>query len=340
MHRCLYLASQGAGKVAPNPMVGAVLVYNDHIIGEGFHKQFGGPHAEVNCIDAVAVQNRHLVKESTLYVSLEPCAHFGKTPPCSALIIRQQVKKVVIGCVDVFKEVAGKGIHQLQQAGIEVVTGVLEKECIELNKRFFVFHEKKRPYVVLKWAQTTNGIIGVAGERLLVSNVFTNREVHKWRSEEAAILIGTRTAIEDDPQLTSRYWKGSNPLRVIIDRQLILPVSLRVFDEASPTLIFNEKQNREINSNRYIKLPADNFTTSMLDDLYGMGIQSLLVEGGRQTLQSFIGAGVWDEARVITNTVMYEPNGVSAPELTSASIVHYKQLANDRIDYYRPLAIP
>ena len=340
MHRCLYLASQGAGKVAPNPMVGAVLVYNDHIIGEGFHKQYGGPHAEVNCIGAVAEQHRHLVKESTLYVSLEPCAHFGKTPPCSALIIRHQVKKVVIGCVDVYKEVAGKGIHQLKLAGIEVVTGVLEKECIELNKRFFVFHEKKRPYVLLKWAQTTNGIIGVAGKRLLISNAFTNREVHKWRSEEAAILIGTRTAMEDDPQLTTRHWKGSNPLRVIIDRQLILPASLRVFDEESPTLIFNEKQNREINSNRYIKLPVDNFTTAMLDALYNMGIQSLLVEGGRQTLQSFVDAGVWDEARVITNTTLYEPNGVSAPVLSSASIVNYKQLANDRIDYYHPLATP
>src|SRR5258706_6298419 len=240
MRRCLELATLGAGNVAPNPMVGAVLVYHGRIIGEGYHQKYGEAHAEPNSIASVKEEDRKLISQSTMYVSLEPCVHFGKTPPCADLIIKHKIPKVVIGCRDPFKEVNGRGIEKLKAAGVETEPGVLEKECKELNKRFFTFHTKHRPYIILKWAQTANGkMSGQGRDRLYISNEFTNRLVHKWRSEEAAILVGTNTALLDDPQLTTRLWTGNNLVRMVIDMDLKLPSSLRLFDDEASTIIFN-----------------------------------------------------------------------------------------------------
>ncbi|MBC7722390.1 MAG: bifunctional diaminohydroxyphosphoribosylaminopyrimidine deaminase/5-amino-6-(5-phosphoribosylamino)uracil reductase RibD, partial [Pedobacter sp.] len=214
MFRCLELAVLGKGNVAPNPMVGSVLVHEGRIIGEGYHQLYGQPHAEVNCINSVAENDKYLIPQSTLYVSLEPCSHFGKTPPCSDLIIKHDIKKVVVGCRDSYEEVNGKGIENLQQNGVEVVLGILENDCKNLNKRFFTFHTKKRPFIILKWAETANGkIASNTNERLLISNDFSNRVVHKWRSEEGAILVGTKTASLDNPSLNNRLWHGKNPIR-------------------------------------------------------------------------------------------------------------------------------
>ncbi|HEY2720248.1 MAG TPA: bifunctional diaminohydroxyphosphoribosylaminopyrimidine deaminase/5-amino-6-(5-phosphoribosylamino)uracil reductase RibD, partial [Chitinophagaceae bacterium] len=224
MHRCLDLARLGAGHVAPNPMVGAVLVHDERIIGEGYHQQYGGPHAEPNCIASVKKEEQHLISESILYVSLEPCAHYGKTPPCADLIIKNKIPRVVIGCFDPFEEVNGKGIEKLKGAGIDVLVGILEHECKKLNKRFFLYYQQHRPYIILKWAQSSNQKIGAgAGNRTYISNEFTNRLVHKWRSEEAAILVGTNTALQDDPELTTRSWIGNNPRRLVMDMDLKLP---------------------------------------------------------------------------------------------------------------------
>src|SRR5687767_13525023 len=241
MQRCLQLARLGAGSVAPNPMVGAVLVSDDRVIGEGWHQQFGKAHAEVNCFDSVLPGNRELVAGSILYVSLEPCAHFGKTPPCTDLIIKNKIRKVVVGCRDPFKEVNGKGIEKLKAAGIEVETGVLENECKEINKRFFCFHEKHRPFIILKWAHTADGKMGFESstDRLFITNEYTNRLVHKWRSEESAVMVGTNTALRDDPELTVRLWTGASPVRAVIDRELKLPASLKIFDGQYPTIVFN-----------------------------------------------------------------------------------------------------
>ncbi|HRN57787.1 MAG TPA: bifunctional diaminohydroxyphosphoribosylaminopyrimidine deaminase/5-amino-6-(5-phosphoribosylamino)uracil reductase RibD, partial [Agriterribacter sp.] len=251
MQRCLQLARAGAGYVAPNPMVGAVLVHHNRVIGEGWHRAYGMSHAEVNCIASVSNEDRHLIGESVLYVSLEPCAHYGKTPPCANLIIQHRIPEVVVGCRDPFPEVNGKGIEKLQAAGIRVTTGVLEKECRELNKRFFIFYTQRRPFVVLKWAQSSDGAIAAPGGLAVqISNPYTSRLVHRWRSEEPAIVVGTRTAMLDDPFLTTRLWPGKHPLRVVIDRALKLPGTLRLFDAAATTLIFNEQRHTVPNGDR------------------------------------------------------------------------------------------
>ena len=305
MSRCIQLAKSGAGNVAPNPMVGAVLVYENKIIGEGFHQKYGEAHAEVNCINSVPAEQKSLIEKSTLYVSLEPCAHHGKTPPCADLIVKNKIKKAVIGCQDVYEQVAGKGIEKLQNAGVEVVTGVLENESKDLNKRFFTFHQQKRPYIILKWAQSANAKIGSKnGERVLISNGFSNRLVHKWRSEEAGILVGENTALKDDPSLTTRLWKGENPVRIVIDPELKLPASLKIFNHESKTIIYNLIKNSPGKNIKYIQLNPENLLESLLSSLYENDIQSLLVEGGAKTLQSFIDQNLWDEARVITNGKM------------------------------------
>ncbi len=232
MQRCLGLAKLGAGHVAPNPMVGAVLVYNDRIIGEGYHQQYGKAHAEVNCINSVKEDDIQLIEKSTLYVSLEPCAHYGKTPPCADLIIAKKIPTVVIACRDTYEEVNGRGIDKLKAANVNVIVGVLEKDAIELNKRFFTFYTKHRPYIILKWAQSNDGKIANADHsRVFISNEESNRLVHKWRSEEAAILVGTNTALYDDPELTTRLWTGNNPIRLVIDMEVKLPISLNCLME-------------------------------------------------------------------------------------------------------------
>ncbi len=335
MARCIQLAKLGAGNVAPNPMVGAVLVYENKIIGEGYHKKFGEPHAEVNCINSVLPENKSLIEKSRIYVSLEPCSHHGKTPPCSDLLIKNNIKKVIIGSQDIYKEVAGKGIKKLRDSGAEVTVGILEKECRELNKRFFTFHQKKRPYLILKWAQSMNGKIGSGdGERILISNGYTNRIVHKWRSEEAGILVGTNTALKDDPSLTTRLWAGKNPVRIIIDKELKMPSSFKIFNTEANALIFNIFKNSSQANVEFLQLSSENFLEQMLDSLYDLNIQSVLIEGGAKTLQSFIDAGLWDEARVITNQDMIIENGIHAPEMKSFQFRRHEKYFNDRIDYY------
>ena len=334
MMRCLQLAQLGAGKVAPNPMVGAVLVYENKIIGEGYHQQYGGPHAEVNCINSVKEENRKLIALSVLYVSLEPCSHFGKTPPCSDLIIKNKIPKVIIGCQDIYKEVSGSGILQLQNAGVDVVTGVLKDECIKLNKRFFTFHQKCRPYIILKWAQSVNGIIGDKTKRILITNEYTNRVVHKWRSEESAILVGTNTAFQDDPLLTARLWEGTNPLRIVIDKKLKLPSSLNIFNKEAKTIVFNNIKD-EIKENLvFIKLSTEDFFSQIMKSLFEMNIQSVIIEGGSITLQSFIKAGLWDEARVITNEALTIENGIASPPMKDFILEKQERYLSDIISYY------
>ena len=334
MSRCIQLAELGAGNVAPNPMVGAVLVYDDKIIGDGYHKKYGEAHAEVNCINSVEEKNKHLIEKSTIYVSLEPCAHYGKTPPCADLIIKNNIPKVVIGTKDIYKEVAGAGIEKLKNAGIEVLTGVLENECIDLNKRFFTFHQKQRPFIILKWAQSSNRKIGSERERILISNDYSNRLVHRWRSEEAAILVGTNTALKDDPLLTTRLWKGKNPIRIVIDKNLKLPHELKIFSKTTNTIIFNSLKNTIEENVEYIKLENKNLLEEILRTLYKLNIQSVLVEGGAKTLQSFIDAGLWDEARVITNEEMIIESGIDAPEIKSFKLIKQERYFSDLINYY------
>ncbi len=336
MHRCLELARLGAGSVAPNPMVGAVLVYDNRIIGEGYHRVYGEAHAEVNCIHSVSAADAPFISLSTLYVSLEPCAHFGKTPPCSDLIIRHKIKSVVIGCRDPFTEVDGKGIEKLQNAGIAVTVGVLEADCRELNKRFFTFVTKQRPYIILKWAQTANGFIAGEGEeRLLISDEYTNRLVHQWRSEEAAIVVGTNTALADDPSLTNRLWTGNNPVRIVVDRTLRLPTTGNLFDQQQKTIVINTVKEEERENLSYHTIAATEDTIDAIVKLaYKEKLQSILVEGGARLLQSFINKGLWNEARVITNPLLTIPKGLPAPILPQSVPTRTAQIATDILSIY------
>ena len=335
MSRCIQLAKLGAGNVAPNPMVGAVLVCDNRIIGEGYHATYGQAHAEVNCINNVPRQYQALIEKSTLYVSLEPCSHFGKTPPCSCLIIRQKIKRVVIGCRDIYEKVDGKGIEKLQNAGLEVITGVLGDQCRDLNKRFFTFHQQKRPFIILKWAQSANGKIGSEhGQRVLISNDYSNRMVHKWRSEEAGILIGYNTALRDNPSLTSRLWKGKNPVRIVVDPLLKLPGQLKIFDGESKTILYNLVKDSSEKNIKYIRLKTENLLEQMLSSLYENKIQSILVEGGAKTLQFFIGQNLWDEARVVTNGQMVIGDGVGGPMMKNFKLVQIETLFSDTISYF------
>ncbi len=336
MRRCLQLAQLAAGHTAPNPMVGAVLVHHDRIIGEGYHQVYGQAHAEVNCLESVSVEDKPLIPDSTLYVSLEPCAHYGKTPPCADRIISEGIRRVVIGIRDPFLEVDGKGIEKLKNAGIDVVTGVLEKECRMLNKRFFTFHEQKRPFVILKWAQTANGYIsGKSKERLLISNSLTQRLVHQWRSEEAVILVGTRTALLDDPALTNRFG-GTQPLRAVVDLGLKLPGSLKLLDGSHPTLIFNSQKEEKSGNLNFLKVSGKNdLVREILKHLYALKKTSLLVEGGAALLGSFIQAGAWDEARVITNDTLVVEEGTPTPLLTDAERIPGPEGVGDRIEFFK-----
>jgi diaminohydroxyphosphoribosylaminopyrimidine deaminase/5-amino-6-(5-phosphoribosylamino)uracil reductase len=333
MRRCIELARLGAGNTAPNPMVGAVLVHAGRIIGEGYHEKYGGPHAEPNCIADVLPADMHLISQSTLYVSLEPCSHFGKTPPCADLIIKMQIPNVMIGCRDSFEEVNGSGIEKMKAAGINVVSGILEQECRALNKRFFTFHEQQRPYIILKWAQSNNGkISGEDYQPIKISNKFTDRLVHKWRSQEAAILIGANTALHDNPSLTTRLWKGNNPVRVLLDNELIISQEAKFFNEESKTIIINSKKEQEEGANFYRR--AEKGVEAALSVLYEEKILSVIIEGGAKTLQAFINSGCWDEARVITNNSLIIPRGLAAPQLKSALITKTEHIFSDKINYY------
>ena len=316
MRRCLELASLGAGYVAPNPMVGAVIVCNGLIIGEGFHRRYGDAHAEANAINTV--KNKELLKRSTLYVNLEPCAHQGKTPPCADLIIQSGIPRVVIGCLDPNPLVAGKGNEKLRAAGIEVIENVLMEESKNLNIRFITYHSKKRPYVTLKWAQTADGYIDVKRDNTIVGRPtwitgwYEQTLVHKWRSQEQAVMVGTNTAVADNPMLNIRKWHGKQPLRITIDQQMRLPQTLNIFDEKQPTLIFTQKEQP---NTIYANVSFDEkLAQNILNELFKRKIISVLIEGGTRLLQTFIDAGLWDEARVFTGVVKFG-EGVKAPEI-------------------------
>ena len=336
MQRCIKLARMGSGCVAPNPMVGAVLVHEGRIIGEGFHKSYGGPHAEVECIRSVAPQDEHLIAGSTLYVSLEPCAHFGKTPPCTDLILQKKIPSVVIGCSDPFVMVAGKGVAKLRAAGLSVTTPVLEKECRQLNRQFFTFHTKNRPYITLKWAQTADGKIASDHlKRAYISTGYTNRVVHQWRSAHMSIMVGTTTALVDDPSLTTRLWPGKNALRLVIDKGLRLPAALKLFDGEQNTIVFNHiRQSEHFNLTYHRIVPQQSLVQQVVQALYKRNIQSLLVEGGAQLLQSFIDEGLWDEARVITNKNLSLGSGLSAPSLKNHRLVKHETIDSDALHFY------
>lgn len=319
MRRCLQLAEHGRGFTSPNPMVGSVIVHNNKIIGEGRHRKYGQAHAEVNAVNSV--KDKSLLKSSTLYVSLEPCAHVGKTPACSRMIIDKQIPNVIVGCRDSYKEVDGKGIAQMRQAGIDVEVGLMEKESRELNARFFTFHEKKRPYIILKWAQTTDGYIDFArtpdtpiGPNW-ITDEYARIRVHKWRAEEDAILVGTNTAEKDNPKLNVRSYAGKNPLRILLDRNLRLPKELALFDGSTETLIFNEIKSENKPMCEYIKVPADkNIFDFILKTLYERDIQSLIIEGGAKLINSILERNLWDEARVFVGDNMFI-SGVQAPRI-------------------------
>ncbi len=326
----------GAGYVAPNPMVGAVLVFDDRIIGEGFHQQYGQAHAEVNCINSVAEENEQFIEKSTLYVSLEPCAHFGKTPPCADLIIKNNIPKVVIGCRDSYVAVNGKGIEKLTAAGVDVTVGVLEDEALALNKRFFTFHQQQRPYIILKWAQSNDEKIATtANERIFISNACSNRMVHQWRSEEAAIMVGTNTALKDNPALTTRLVTGNNPVRLVIDMDLKLPASLQLFDGVVKTFVFNAVKQQEDEMLSFYKVnKKEKIIPQVLSVLYQQKIQSVLIEGGAKLLQSFIDENLWDEARVITNVEMVIGKGIDAPVLPNKKLIKEEISGTDKIEYF------
>lgn len=321
MRRCLKLASQGKGRVEPNPMVGCVIVHKGKVIGEGYHEYFGGPHAEVNAIKSVKKKDASLLSESTLYVNLEPCSHFGKTPPCADLLMKHKIGRVVVGALDPNPKVSGKGISKLISSGVDVKVGVLQDECRELNKRFYTFHQMKRPYIILKWAQTSDGYIGALGQRILISGPRMNKLVHKWRSEEQAIMVGTNTALIDNPRLTVRNMEGKNPLRVVVDRTLKVPANFNLLDQSARTIVFTSKKKASKNNLEYVIV---NFNKGILKQimqkLHNRGIQSIIVEGGAKLLYSFIRANLWDEARIIMSTKKFSElsreKGIRAPNLS------------------------
>jgi diaminohydroxyphosphoribosylaminopyrimidine deaminase/5-amino-6-(5-phosphoribosylamino)uracil reductase len=335
MQRCLQLAKLGAGNVAPNPMVGAVLVHEGRIIGEGYHRQYGYAHAEVNCVNSVKAADLPLIPASTMYVSLEPCAHYGKTPPCAELIVSKRIGEVVIGCVDTFSQVSGKGIAILKEAGITVRTGVLEAACRQLNARFFTFHEQKRPYVILKWAQSPNGYMAAAdGSPVRISHHITDRLVHRWRSEEMGILVGTNTAVSDNPRLNNRLWTGKDPIRIVIDRALKTPRHYHLWNGTVPTLFVTDAVATEEGMTETV---TTDFSVPLLPQLMQLlherHIQSILVEGGPNVLEQFLSSGLWDEARIITGTNEMAA-GVRAPLLPNGLLTEETSLEGDRILYY------
>ena len=312
MKRCIELARKALGNTYPNPLVGSIIVHNSLIIGEGFHQKSGENHAEINAINSV--EKKDLLKESTIYVSLEPCSHFGKTPPCANKIIETGFKKVVIGTLDSHEKVNGKGKKLIEEAGIEVVSGVLEKECQELNKRFFTFHRKKRPFIILKWAESGDGFLDQDFKPTQIGNSLTKQFVHQLRSKEHAILVGTNTALTDNPALTTREITGRNPVRILIDFELKVPLDFNIYNNEAPTLIFNAIKDSEEKNIRFIKIEKENFVENLMTKLYENQIQSVIVEGGSFTLQQFIDAGIWDAAIIIKNKNLKLSNGTKAPE--------------------------
>ena len=323
--RCIEIAKNGLGTARPNPMVGSVIVHEDSIIGEGYTSKYGGNHAEVNAIHSV--QDKSLLKQATLYVTLEPCSHYGKTPPCSDLIIAHKIPKVVIGCVDDNKKVAGKGIERLINAGCQVIVGVLEEACKEHHKRFFTFHNKKRPYVILKWAETKDGFIAPASKDTLkpvwITNEYSRQLVHKWRAEEQAILVGTNTVLNDNPSLTVRDWTGENPMRIVIDKKNDLTTEYNVVNNEAKTKIIN---------NTLINKLEGNTAEQILNLLTENEITSVIIEGGSKTIQTFIDANLWDEARVFVGDIYFK-QGIKAP-VFSGKLISEQFIKEDVLKKY------
>lgn len=342
MQRCLELAEMGMGNVSPNPMVGCVIVKDNKIIGEGYHAQYGQAHAEVNAVKAVFDSQKDpnaaeaLLHNATAYVSLEPCAHFGKTPPCADLLIRHKLKKVVIANPDPFDGVNGKGIQRLKEAGIEVVTGILEKEGYQLNRRFFTRITLQRPYVILKWATTANGFFAPKdATQHWISGPLAKKLVHKWRTEEDAILIGKQTAIADNPQLNAREWPGKNPIRILIDRSLQVPLSSNLYNDNARTLVFNEVKTEVHGNIHYIQMEDMQYylPQKIAFQLYLMDIQSVIIEGGANILNQFIQANLWDEARVFTSASSW-PDGIASPQINGI-ITQQHNIEKDKLTIYQ-----
>ena len=336
MQRCLELAKKGLGATYPNPMVGSVIVHNNIIIGEGWHKKAGTPHAEVHAIQQV--KNKALLKNSTIYVNLEPCNHFGKTSPCTDLIIQSKIPRVVIGSKDQNPIVAGKGIKILQDAGCKVSTGILKKESDFLNRRFFSFYNKKRPYIILKWAQTKDTFIAPINERnkkgeiFWISNSISRQRVHQWRSEEVAILVGVQTIIQDDPYLTTREWEGKSPLRLIIDPSGRAPMNSKVVTDSEPSIFFTKNIPLSFSGNKEQIILNPFSLKEIVNSCYKKQIQSIIVEGGLKTIQSFIDANLWDEARVFTSKKKII-HGVKAPKIKKAP-TNKRKIDSDILSIY------
>ncbi|WP_315053950.1 bifunctional diaminohydroxyphosphoribosylaminopyrimidine deaminase/5-amino-6-(5-phosphoribosylamino)uracil reductase RibD [Chryseobacterium indoltheticum] len=332
IRRCIELAQKAIGNTYPNPLVGSVIVHNDKIIGEGYHHKAGENHAEINAINSV--EDKSLIPESTIYVSLEPCAHFGKTPPCALKIVELGFKKVVIGAMDSHDKVNGKGKKIIQDAGIEVVSGVLEKECIELNKRFFTYHEKRRPFIILKWAESGDRFMDKDFKPTQISNALTKQFVHQLRSNEHSILIGTMTALRDNPSLTTREIVGRNPIRILIDIDLKVPKDFNVYSNEAETLVFNSVKEGDEGNIKFIKTSRENFIENMLKTLHELQIQSIIVEGGSLVLQQFIDAGLWDETIIIKNKNLLLENGTKAPRFSKTPI-DTKDFRDNVIEFYK-----
>ena len=336
MNRCLELAKRGMGKTSPNPMVGSVIVNNGKIIGEGYHMKCGEAHAEVNAINSIHDQT--LLKTSTLYVNLEPCSHYGRTPPCSKLILEKGIRNGVVGCIDRSAKGSGKGVKMLRDGGCEVTLNIKEEESINLNKRFFTFHSKKRPYIILKWAETKDGFIDIERNETnndkgkWITNNLAKILVHKWRSEESAIMIGTETAKKDNPKLNVREWIGESPLRIVIDKNLRLNPELNIFDKSIPTIVYTSTKNSSEENLEYVKINFDNeLLNNIMDDLHKREVLSIIIEGGSILLSSIIKANLWDEARIFTGNVSFG-NGVSAPKIIGKTI-STEQIGDAFLDY-------
>ena len=335
MQRAIELATRGVGNASPNPMVGAVLVHEGKVIGEGWHKEYGLAHAEVNCLDSVAEEDKQLIPDSTMYVNLEPCAHHGKTPPCAMRLINERVKEVIVANEDPFAEVDGKGFELLRKNHIRTEQGILEKQGLWLNRRFFCFHQNRRPYIILKWAQTAEGYFApLDRSRYQITNNTSRQLLHKWRTEESAILIGYQTALNDNPELTARLYTGRQPLRIVFDRTLQLPATNNVFNGAAPTWVINDKTDRQEGNIRFVRIRFnENPLVQILEKLHEANILSLIVEGGAQLLDSFILEGLWDEARVFTGQASMS-EGVHAPLLTNFTKAFDAELSGDVLNVY------
>ena len=334
MSKCIEIAKKGMQNTSPNPMVGCVIVNNDNIIGEGYHKKFGEEHAEVNAINNVKDKNKLL--NSCLYVNLEPCSHHGKTPPCVDLILKYNIPRIVIGSIDPFNKVNGSGIQKLKENNRDVVLGILESECYNLNKRFFTYHQKKRPYIILKWAKSIDGFIAPLKHDapFWMTNKNSKKIAHNWRAEEDAIMIGRKTAEKDNPLLTTREVSGKNPVRIIIDKDLKLSKTLNIYNDEAKTIVFNKIKHETIQNINYIKINFDSSITNILYELYKKNILSVIIEGGSKTIQNFIDLNLWDEARIF-ETKKKIINGIQSPKITGNTIEIYN-IKDDTLDIVKP----